>query len=275
VGWRGCPVRVTAPGVLGNDTDVEGDTRTASVVTSPTGGTLTLSPDGSFTYTPNTGTTGDSFTYRVFDGTDYSAPATVTLTLAAETVVPTGTVGMVVTASPTRVYVPLTVADGQSGVARVLLTSNSTNSYLEWTGPNGVVTALIRTPLVLPAAVLLTEVRVVKQNVSQRSRVEVRITDCAGNSTLVDPVIANLELKAGGGLERTFSGLPDFEYYLLLQNGSPGLASLQVWVNGKRVYRGSLQAGQTLRQDFGALQKAPRSSVRTKRVPAARRRPLA
>jgi hypothetical protein len=42
-----------------------------------------LNPDGSFLYTPNPNFNGtDSFTYRAFDGTMYSAPATATLTVA-------------------------------------------------------------------------------------------------------------------------------------------------------------------------------------------------
>src|SRR5207237_6067509 len=47
---------VAAPGVLGNDTDVDvTDTRTAVLVAAsgPTSGSLALNADGSFTYTPN------------------------------------------------------------------------------------------------------------------------------------------------------------------------------------------------------------------------------
>src|SRR5205814_1933863 len=43
---------VAAPGVLGNDTDIDSATITAVVVTNPTHGTLALSANGSFTYTP-------------------------------------------------------------------------------------------------------------------------------------------------------------------------------------------------------------------------------
>jgi VCBS repeat-containing protein len=65
----GPPLTVAAPGVLSNDTDVEGDALTASVVTGPTHGTLVMQPNGSFTYTPAAGYYGlDSFTYQVSDG---------------------------------------------------------------------------------------------------------------------------------------------------------------------------------------------------------------
>ena len=48
------PVVVSAPGVLGNDTDVDtGDARQASLVSATSNGALTLNADGSFTYTPS------------------------------------------------------------------------------------------------------------------------------------------------------------------------------------------------------------------------------
>jgi VCBS repeat-containing protein len=60
---------VTAPGVLGNDTDQDGNTLTAVLNAGPTDGTLTLNSDGSFTYSPATASTGqDSFNYHANDG---------------------------------------------------------------------------------------------------------------------------------------------------------------------------------------------------------------
>ncbi|NEA51973.1 FG-GAP-like repeat-containing protein [Streptomyces sp. SID10815] len=79
------PLVVGAPGVLGNDTDADGDRlAAASVVTGPTHGALTLDPDGSFTYRPGGGYVGaDSFTYRATDGTADSNVATVTISISA------------------------------------------------------------------------------------------------------------------------------------------------------------------------------------------------
>ena len=71
---------IGAPGVLGNDTDTENNTLAAILVSGPASGTLTLNPDGSFTYQPGPDFNGtDSFTYKASDGTDESAPATVTI----------------------------------------------------------------------------------------------------------------------------------------------------------------------------------------------------
>jgi streptogramin lyase len=68
-------------GVLANDSDPEGDSLTAVKVSDPAHGSVTLSPDGSFIYTPDLNYSGaDSFTYEASDGTDVSNIATVNLT---------------------------------------------------------------------------------------------------------------------------------------------------------------------------------------------------
>lgn len=73
---------VPAPGMLENDTDGNGDTLTATVTIRPTNGELAFSPNGAFTYTPNTGFSGeDTFRYTASDGTLTSEPATVTITV--------------------------------------------------------------------------------------------------------------------------------------------------------------------------------------------------
>ncbi|WP_212961125.1 Ig-like domain-containing protein, partial [Cohnella xylanilytica] len=73
---------------IGNDawedkliaTDKDGDALTYSIVNAPVKGTLNAKPDGTFTYTPLSGATGtDKFTYKAFDGKQYSNVATVTV----------------------------------------------------------------------------------------------------------------------------------------------------------------------------------------------------
>jgi VCBS repeat-containing protein len=72
---------VPAPGVLGNDTDVDGDSLVTSLTVEPQHGELTLAGNGSYRYAPAPGFSGtDTFTYRAFDGAAYSAPAVVTIT---------------------------------------------------------------------------------------------------------------------------------------------------------------------------------------------------
>lgn len=69
--------------LLANDSDPDGDVLTATLVSSPSFGTLTLNPGGTFSYIQNgTLNSGDSFTYTVSDGTLTSAAATVNILLS-------------------------------------------------------------------------------------------------------------------------------------------------------------------------------------------------
>jgi len=62
--------------------DVDGDSLTCSVVTSPAHGTLLPSPDGTFTYAPNPGYSGpDFFTFKANDGQADSNVATFNITV--------------------------------------------------------------------------------------------------------------------------------------------------------------------------------------------------
>ena len=75
-------LNIPAPGILVNDTRAAGTTITAAKVTNPSDGTLTLSANGSFSYTPNTGYVGtDTFTYKANDGTADSNIATISITV--------------------------------------------------------------------------------------------------------------------------------------------------------------------------------------------------
>lgn len=72
-----------ASGVLANDTDADGDALTATRISQPANGSVTLNANGSFTYTPTAGFSGsDSFTYRANDGTVASNLATVRITVS-------------------------------------------------------------------------------------------------------------------------------------------------------------------------------------------------
>jgi len=70
--------------VLVNDTDPEGGplTVTTTPVTPPTKGTVTLNPDGTFTYTPNPGVTGqDGFCYELKDNAGLKDTACVVINI--------------------------------------------------------------------------------------------------------------------------------------------------------------------------------------------------
>ncbi len=114
------PLNIAAPGILTNDTDVDvGTTLTASLVTNPVNGTLTLNADGSFTYTPAANFNGaDSFTYKANDGTTDSNIATVAITVN-----PVNDAPVAVILSPTAGNI---TADA-TGFASVVLNSSGTS----------------------------------------------------------------------------------------------------------------------------------------------------
>lgn len=77
-------LNVSAPGVLDNDTDANGDAITAEMPTTPANGTVSLNTDGSFTYTPNAGFSGtDTFEYMVHDPGGLMDTGLVTITVGA------------------------------------------------------------------------------------------------------------------------------------------------------------------------------------------------
>lgn len=73
-------LHVPAPGVLGNDSDADGNPLTANLVSDVSSGVLAIVPDGSFVYVPEPDFVGhDSFTYVANNGLDHSNIATVTI----------------------------------------------------------------------------------------------------------------------------------------------------------------------------------------------------
>jgi len=75
-------LEVNPAGILGNDSDPDGDSLGVALVDGPAHGQLTLDADGGFTYTPDPDFHGiDSFRYTASDGTLDSPVATVQITV--------------------------------------------------------------------------------------------------------------------------------------------------------------------------------------------------
>ncbi|HET7089767.1 MAG TPA: Ig-like domain-containing protein [Anaerolineae bacterium] len=106
-------LNVPAPGVLGNDSDIDGDGLTAVLVNGPAHGALTLNANGSFVYTPDANFHGgDSFTYKANDGAADSNVATVVITVHSVNGVPVCTDAVASTVTlwpPDKVFHPVTV----------------------------------------------------------------------------------------------------------------------------------------------------------------------
>lgn len=105
------PLTINAPGLLTNDSDVEGSPLTAVLVAPPAHGVVTVNPNGSFTYTPAADYSGpDSFTYKANDGALDSAPATVNLTVTAGNAAPVITSVTAGAVNPTAGAITYTLA---------------------------------------------------------------------------------------------------------------------------------------------------------------------
>jgi VCBS repeat-containing protein len=156
---------IAAPGVLGNDTDVEGNPLAAVLGTGPANGTLTLSANGAFIYTPNAGFSGsDSFTYRANDGqaaNNLSGLATVTIAVGAPTnraPVAVGDTFVIIEDTPLNVGVPgvlgndsdpdgnplTAVLETGPAVGTLTLNANGSFSYVPPLNFNGPVTFTYR-----------------------------------------------------------------------------------------------------------------------------------
>jgi hypothetical protein len=78
----GVTLNEPAPGVLGNDSDPDGDPLSAAVQSGPSHGSLTLNSNGSFAYTPDPAYFGqDLFTYQV-TANGQTASATVSIVVS-------------------------------------------------------------------------------------------------------------------------------------------------------------------------------------------------
>lgn len=148
----GQTLTVAAPGVLGNDSDAAGQgTLTAQIVAQPAKGTLTLNANGSFTYTPQAGFSGnDTFTYKAYDGVSFSAVATVTI---AVTPAPAKDTVTVLTATWTRSTRTLLVEATSSAQPNVTLTVKNYGATMTWYGS---VAKYTRTNTSKPSSVTVT-----------------------------------------------------------------------------------------------------------------------
>ena len=90
VNENGVLVIDAANSVLNNDDDIDGDSLTAMLTSSPANGSLVFNDDGTFTYTPDPDFFGaDSFTYQATDGVAVSATAVVNIDVLPQTLVVT------------------------------------------------------------------------------------------------------------------------------------------------------------------------------------------
>jgi len=69
---------------------------------------------------------------------------------------------------------------------------------------------------------------------------------------LIDPIITTLRIKTGHMAEQSFHMIPKAEHFIDVENGSPGLKSLRIDVNGRFLRTVSLQSGRSVHIDASA-----------------------
>ncbi|EWH10755.1 hypothetical protein DS2_06881 [Catenovulum agarivorans DS-2] len=105
---KGELLNILAPGVLGNDSDADGESLTASLLTPPAQGELTLNSDGSFSYQANEAFVGNlSFVYVATDTAGSSEQQSVSLEVKDINLPPEVSNGSFVTAEDQSINISL------------------------------------------------------------------------------------------------------------------------------------------------------------------------
>lgn len=132
--------------VLANDTDPEDDPLSVDIVTAPAHGVATASPDGTVTYVPATGFSGeDRFSYRVSDGHGGADTATVTLTVVPAPI-------DIVAVSPSLIHNDITI---QISLIVTALPPTHVVTSVTFTR-DGPVTSLAPDPMSIPTRIQVT-----------------------------------------------------------------------------------------------------------------------
>jgi Ca2+-binding RTX toxin-like protein len=214
------PVTFTAAALLANDTDADGDPLTIAAVISGTGGTATLNGNGSVSFTPDADFNGPaSFSYTVTDGLLTSAPATVTVNVAAVNDAPVVITPVVVSDTTPTEGQPLTATlgtvidvDGITNAVFGIRWESSANG-LTWTAIPGA-TAAGFTPALAQRGLMLRAVMTYTDDDGTTEAVPSAATTPVG-SLLIGDNAANLltgtafsdELRGLGGADTLNGGL--------------------------------------------------------------------
>jgi large repetitive protein len=127
-------------GVLGNDSDVDGDTLTVTAATSPNG-TVVINPDGTITFTPNPNFNGPTtITYTISDGNGGTSTATVNITVSAVNDAPVANPSTAATNEDTPVNVPVLANDTDVDGNPLTVTAATAPNGTVMVNPNGTVT---------------------------------------------------------------------------------------------------------------------------------------
>jgi hypothetical protein len=91
-----------------------------------------------------------------------------------------------------------------------------------------------------------------KIDLSQSAQVELRVTDMIGTTVACDPVLVTVSRATGAPSPMTLTGLPQVESRISVSNGTPGLTTLRVEVNGRSWQLAGMQDGETRELDVAS-----------------------
>jgi hypothetical protein len=196
---------IAAPGVLGNDTDGDGDALTAGSASIPANGAVAFNADGSFTYTPNGGYSGpDSFTYVVSDGLGGTDTGTVNITVTVPAI----------SASPATVAAGSPVTATWSGVGNPSATdwvgvydssSAPDPALVAWSYTNGAAAGSVNVTVPLGATAGTSyELRLFANNTYTRLATSAPFEVTASATTIA---ASPASVTAGGAVTATWSGI--------------------------------------------------------------------
>lgn len=137
---------------------------------------------------------------------------------------------------PARIEV--TIRDTGTGLAEILVTKSENADTV--VPPFTVGTT---DPVVLTAT---------KIDQTKRARVEARVTDLAGNVALCDPILLMVVRENGQSLTDSMTDVPRVEDKVTITNGTPGVATLEIQVNGKKFKASGLKDGEEVTIDISS-----------------------
>lgn len=123
--------------------------------------------------------------------------------------------------------------------------------------PNGIVVttsnnATVSIPSYSAGTTSPVIVTATKIDQTQGASVALQVTDAAGNVTLCDPAVLNVDRSTGKPASMTVHGIAHSEHLVHIYNGMPGVSTLSVDVNGRRFQVSNLKAGQQATIDISS-----------------------
>ncbi len=186
---------IAAPGVLGNDRNPSGSTLAAVLATNVSHGTLALSTNGGFTYTPGPDFTGtDTFWYAASDAVSSDQQARVTLTGPPPPPPLTANAGRPQTVTPSAPSVQLGGSPTASG-------GNSPYTY-SWSPSTGLSGATVANPTASPANTT-TYTLVVTDFWGMHATNSATVTCVAANTALIS---VDFVYQVTGGRSQPYAG---------------------------------------------------------------------